>query len=121
MWIVVIVFYACPQLINDVDSKLFGVSDLESPAIEEESSLDYTDSIKNEGKIDLHLSIVEMGDRYYFYRYRYWYCIFSPTDTNTDTNTKLNKIAGLFNIRPKLLLWLNRYYLDHSQRNLNVI
>ena len=49
------VFYTCPQLMNDVDCKLFGACDFGRAEIKEEYSLDYSDCIKNEGNI-VHLS-----------------------------------------------------------------
>ena len=44
------VFHACPQMINDVDCKLFGVCDFGCAEIKDECSLDFSNCIKNEGK-----------------------------------------------------------------------
>ena len=50
-------FYAFPQLMNDVDCKLSGVHDFGSAEIKEDCSLDYSNCIKNEGNLGVHLSL----------------------------------------------------------------
>ena len=51
------VFYPCPQLINDMDCKLFGACDYGSANINEECSLDSSNCLENEGNFALHLSL----------------------------------------------------------------
>ena len=49
-----VVFYACPQLMNDVDCNLSGVCAFGNAEIKKECSSDYSNCIKNEGNIVVH-------------------------------------------------------------------
>ena len=50
--------YACPQLINDADSKLFGARDFGSAEVKEECSSDCSDCNKTEGNLTVNFSLV---------------------------------------------------------------
>ena len=50
------VFFACPQMINDLDCNLFGVRDFGNAEIEDGCSMDYSDCVKVEGNLAVCLS-----------------------------------------------------------------
>ena len=55
------VFYACPQLIDDVENRLSGGRGFGNAAVKEECSLQHSNCINNEGSPAMLLDLVLFG------------------------------------------------------------